>query len=459
MRIVVAGATGFIGTQLILNLLQTTEHQIVALSRHEAISEHPRLESRACDLYSLLDTEWALEDCDVAIYLVHSMSPSSRLSQGSFKDFDFLLADNFAKAAVKNNIKHIVYLSGIIPPSTDLSEHLLSRLEVEQTLQKSKIPLTTLRCGLVIGPNGSSFRIVERLVERLPIMLLPKWTHNRCQVIYINDIVEIIKNCIHIGESLAGTYDLGIPEEISYSTLMRKVSRAKKMRTLFIPLAQVPMLLSKPWVAMISNSPLDLVSPLIDSLKHDMLVSDKYRLPTALSTPLSSLDTAISESINSKQEFKLPLKINKTKNLAKVSTVQSVQRLPLPEEWSIQRVANHYTVWLQDFLWPLLTVKSVGQNHSIYFWIFKKPLLVLKFSEARTFSKRPLFYITGGMLVNNNPKARLEFRESPYRAFFIVAIHSYTPSLPWYIYRYTQALLHAFIMRSFGRYLKKNKNL
>ena len=106
---------------------------------------------RSCDLYSQLDAEASLRDVDVAIYLVHSMLPSAQLSQGHFQDFDLIMADNFQRAAKKMGVKKIIYLSGIVPKAQRLSKHLESRLEVEDTLRASGLPVTSFRCGIIVG--------------------------------------------------------------------------------------------------------------------------------------------------------------------------------------------------------------------------------------------------------------------------------------------------------------------
>ena len=173
MRIAITGASGFVGKNLIQYLLEETDHEVVGFSRSAQKSLHPRLTMKKADLYSLLEAEEALAGCDAAVYLVHSMLPSSRLSQGSFQDFDFILADNFAKACITSGVKHIIYVGGIIPENESLSLHLKSRLEVEETLKHSGLKFTSLRCALVLGPNGSSFRIFYRKSQclYLPVVL------------------------------------------------------------------------------------------------------------------------------------------------------------------------------------------------------------------------------------------------------------------------------------------------
>ena len=135
-------------------------------------------------MYSMSSTEKALEGADIAVYLVHSMQPSTRLNQGTFEDTDLLLADNFSRAAEKNKLKQIIYLGGILPKDKhQISNHLLSRFEVEKTLGSRATPLTAIRAGIIIGPGGSSFKIVTNLVKNLPVMGCPKWTKSNTEAV------------------------------------------------------------------------------------------------------------------------------------------------------------------------------------------------------------------------------------------------------------------------------------
>ena len=178
MKVCVTGATGFVGAKLLEELSKMEEVEVVALSRKiTPVMDGARkgnIEWRRCDGFNLLNVESVTKDCDVLIYLIHSMAPSTTISQGGFSEFDLYLADNFSYACAKNKVKRIIYLGGIIPEDVkNLSSHLKSRLEVEKALKGYGNNVTALRAGLVVGKDGSSFRILERLVNRLPIMLCP----------------------------------------------------------------------------------------------------------------------------------------------------------------------------------------------------------------------------------------------------------------------------------------------
>ncbi|MBM4394046.1 MAG: NAD(P)H-binding protein, partial [Deltaproteobacteria bacterium] len=187
-----AGATGFVGRYLCA-LLQDRGFDVTALGR--SVPDDTTVDGvrwRRADLFSLRETERALEGIEVVYYLVHSMLPSSGLTQASFEDMDLILADNVARAAAKVGAKRIIYLGGLIPIDATLSRHLESRREVESALGTHAVPVTTVRAGLVIGPEGSSFSILERLVRRLPSMVLPRWTRERTQPIALDDVVELL---------------------------------------------------------------------------------------------------------------------------------------------------------------------------------------------------------------------------------------------------------------------------
>lgn len=149
-RILLTGASGYIGSNLMKKL--KVENEIIAISRNiENKVDEKNVTWKKADIFSLIDVENVMKDIDIAIYLVHSMMPNSKLTQAKFEDMDFLLADNFGRAAKKEGVKHIIYMSGLIPKEDNLSRHLESRLECEKVLGSYGVPVSTLRAGLIVG--------------------------------------------------------------------------------------------------------------------------------------------------------------------------------------------------------------------------------------------------------------------------------------------------------------------
>ena len=340
MKIAVSGATGFIGTALVQKILKETQFDVVGLSRRDGESQEEHLEIRSCDLYNLAEVHRALAGCDIGIYLVHSMlKPSSRLVQGTFHDFDFILADNFARAAARNKLKMIIYVSGIVPhDKTELSLHLASRLEVERTLKAWGVPVTTLRSGLVIGPNGSSFRILQRLAKRLPVMVLPGWMKNRTQVVFLEDLLQVILRLIKNPNLESKSFDVVNPEILTYRELLERTVKALGLKRRMIQLPFVPFWLSKFWVHLITQVPKQLVYPLVESLAYSMLARIEKQLPKEYLVSYTPIDQALALSVAYKKSPKLNV-IWKPEE-KRINEVQSVQRLHLPQGWSASDVAE-----------------------------------------------------------------------------------------------------------------------
>lgn len=452
-RILIAGASGFIGQALIKSLASDESLSIVALSRQKSKVGHERLEWKQADLFSLKDITEAMQGCDQAVYLVHSMLPSATLVQGTFYDFDLILADNFARAAKLNSIENIVYLGGLIPQDeSHLSWHLKSRKEVEECLKSAAPVVTILRAGMVLGEGGSSFVILRRLVERLPVMICPKWTDNKTQAIDLQDLISVIKKCLSDKKVQGRTWDLGGRNVFTYKEMMKITSEALKKQTVFFNINVFSPTLSWIWVTLISGAPKALVHPLIQSLRHPLEVREECRFPydELVSTPLRvSIERLVSKEEGDVHAFHKPVVLKAPNH------VRSVQRLPLPNDKDAAWVVDEYFKWLPKLFRFIIKTKVETRICTFYFIHPQIKLLLLEKSIERSSSDRQLLYIKGGMLAAKQSRARIEFREVLNRKYIIAAIHDYRPSLPWVIYKYTQAIVHLFVMKSFGKHLKK----
>lgn len=453
--IAITGASGFIGNELAAYLIKHTDYNLNLLSRRDKSHQNKdRITWKQCDLFSMLDIENALEGCDIAIYLVHSMLPGAHLTQGTFDDLDLILADNFARACKKKGIKQIIYLSGIIPESVNLSDHLRSRLEVERTLGSYGIPLTTLRAGLILGPGGSSSTMVINLVKNLPIMILPKWTETLSNPVAMKDAIEAIAMCIGNENFYDKVFDLGGPEVLSYRDLIRRVSNLMGKRRFFFSLHFVSQRISKKWVCVITGAPDTLVTPLIYSLSHHMVINPERAFP--LGRELTCINEVLKECIQYQASY-TPHAFSYTGGDEQYKEVRSVQRLETILRSPAERVAKLYMKWLPTIIFPLISVRE--KESKIYFnlVLFGTPLLIMEFSEDRSSPDRQLFYIRGGLLAYGAGRGRLEFRDVLNSRYTLAAIHEFHPRLPWYVYKYTQALIHLWVMKKFNQHLLREK--
>lgn len=459
--IAVAGASGFVGSHLREHLADA--YRFRALTRSSSIAEGaPGLgetEWRLCDLYSLPQVTEAMEGCSFGIYLVHSMAPSSRLMQANFEDTDLLLADNFIRAAEAAGLKHVIYLSGMLPERReDLSPHLRSRFEVEAVLRSRSVQVTVLRAGLICGPGGSSFSMLVNLVRRLPFMLFPKWTTSMTQSVDIRNVCEAFELCLE-SEDLAGEiYDLGGHPPMTYSEMIRRTGEVLGHRVHALNFPWNCFLLSKHWVSLFGSVPPALVGPLQESLRHDLQARDSQlleRLQPSLVSFDDSIRSAVSQDGAPKPNPRSRTQSTDRKRIKQSRRVRSVQRMPLPKGMNSQEIAVEYGRWLTRKHVGLLRVVR-GEDEVIRFKLLGLfSLLELKLTPYTVHSlRRTAFYISGGLLVRPvQPPGRLEFRLFPENDVLIASIHGFAPRLPWWIYANTQARIHLRVMNAFGRHL------
>lgn len=464
-RVAIAGASGFVGRALVAKLAATRE--VIALARQvEGRVAAPGVEWRASDLFNLRHAETALAGADIAVYLVHSMMPPAHLTQGRFDDLDLICAENFARAAAKNGVRHIVYLGGLLPASTvALSRHLESRLEVERALGSHGVPLTALRAGLIIGAGGSSFDMMARLVGRLPFMLGPRWTQSRCQPIDLGDAVTLLEHAIDRPDLAGRAYDIGGPDVVSYAEMLRMTGAAQGKQTRVITLPINTVKLSLLWVSVITGASQALVRPLVESLCHDMVANDGLVFQKGAGLEGRPLRAALEAAVQEEARREAEKKQSSAKAMIAVRPraprpvdrrVCSVQRLRVRPGLNATLVAAEYVAWLPRFMRPFLrVVVDDARVCRFYLWPLREPLLVLTFASDRSSPDRQLFYVTGGLL-SGEPMAsrpRLEFRTVLDGEYVLAAIHDFVPRLPWFIYKYTQARVHLLVMNAFARHL------
>jgi len=421
-RLIIAGASGFVGKAL-APLLADRFH-LVGLSRSERAGGNGFAEHRKCDLFSLRQAERALEGCEYAIYLVHNMMPSAKLTQGNFADLDVVCADNFARAAARAGVKQIVFLGGLRPNDGSLSKHLESRAEVERVLAGHGVPVTTLRAGLILGGDGSSFQIMSRLVQRLPIMVCPRWTNTRTQAVALRDVVQLINYVIGREEHYSRVYDVSAPEVVTYRELMAMTARALRKRRWFIPSRVLSPGLSRLWISLVTGAPRALVAPLVQSLKHEMVAG-----PSTLAAEAGLRRTSMREAIElaiADDSVTVPHAFRGAKSDDRPHSVRS---------------------------WMLRVRRQAGEGFSFDLIPLGITLLTLTHSAARSSADRQLFHVTGGALAPAGSHARFEMRQILGGRTLLAVVHDYEPRLPWLLYVATQAPFHKWLMHRFGKHL------
>jgi uncharacterized protein YbjT (DUF2867 family) len=460
--IVIAGASGFIGTALAEELQR--DYRVIGLSRRRLpIPASDGMEWRRCDLFSLFECEHALAGADAAFYLVHSMLPSARLTQGTFQDLDLISADNFSRAAARVGIRHIIYLGGMIPDQPSLSRHILSRSEVETTLGAHGVPVTTLRAGIIIGLRGSSYGMFRSILERVPLVVCPRWSDSLIQPVALSDVIRLLRFCLENPGSSNQSHDIGSGDILTYRQLLESSARILGLKRVFIRVPFQLLRLSKIFLTLISGFPRQLVSPLVESLKHSLTARD-VSLQQRAGLPATSFAQAVRESLaeeKSGASFQAILSAqSRSKHRipqADARTVRSVQRILLPPGKTARWLALQYTTWLPRFFQVLLKAETdAAGNLVIRARFLRLSLLELRFAGERSATAdRQLFYITGGLLAKKidqpTRRPRLEFREVLNGSAALIAIHDYRPTIPWPLYNLTQARAHLWVMKNFAR--------
>src|SRR5574338_1364147 len=246
------------------------------------------IQADALDLASLKN---AFAGKRVAFYLLHSMEGDKKHWK-EFAEREKIQAQNFLLAASEAGVERIIYLGGLVNDSLELSPHMRSRKEVGDILFSKNIPVTQLRASLIIDAGGGSYAMLRYLVERLRVMICPKWVKTMAQPIAVDDVIEYLVRCLETPETVGKTFDIGGQEKITYEQLMRQYA-AYLNKNLFV--IQIPFLttrLSSYWVDLITPVKASLARPLIDSLVHDTTVKDDS-ITKIIPFPLKSVREAI----------------------------------------------------------------------------------------------------------------------------------------------------------------------
>ncbi len=270
MKILLTGANGYIGVRLLPILVQEG-HEVVCLVRDrrrmridEAVAE--RVTFYEADLLHADTLQDLPTDIDVAFYLVHSMGKS-----GNFEEAEQQVARNFTERIEQTDCQQVIYLSGIVNDD-HLSKHLRSRKKVEDVLFSGRVPVTVLRAGIIIGSGGASFEIIRDLVEKLPVMIAPRWLKTKSQPIALRNVLQYLDGVMLREKAYNRVFDIGGPEVLTYKQMLLKFADVRHLPRRIFTVPFLSPRLSSLWLYFVTSTSFDLARSLVDSMKNEVVV-------------------------------------------------------------------------------------------------------------------------------------------------------------------------------------------
>ncbi|MBW8684190.1 SDR family oxidoreductase [Chitinophaga rhizophila] len=266
MKILLTGANGYIGQRLIPVLLEQGHQVICCVRDKDRFNQQQNYPVEVLEV-DFLQSEGATvfpKDVDVAYYLVHSMS-----TRGKFEEKETASAKRFVQLISNTDCKQIIYLTGIVNQE-DLSRHLGSRLKVENILKEGPVPLTALRAGIIVGSGSASFEIIRDLVEKLPVMITPRWLNTRCQPIAIRDVIYFLCGVAGREDTYNANYDIAGPDVLTYRQMLLQYAEVRQLKRYILTLPVMTPRLSSYWLYFITSTSYPLAVNLVDSMKVDV---------------------------------------------------------------------------------------------------------------------------------------------------------------------------------------------
>jgi len=291
MKILLTGTTGYIGRRLLPHLL-AEDHELVCCVRDANRFDMSQFSS---DNITIIEVDFLKEetlenipkDIDAAYYLIHSMATS----KGNFAEMEKNSAENFVKYINETSVKQVIYLSGIVNDKK-LSKHLQSRKLVEDTLSSGNYELTTLRAAIILGSGSASFEIIRDLVEKLPVMVAPKWLNTRSQPVAIRNVLEFLKGVLGLKETYGKSYDIGGPEVLTYKEMLLGYAKVRDLKRTIVTVPVMTPKLSSYWLYFVTSVSYPLASQLVNSMSVEV-IADKNNLKELLNIKLLTYQEAI----------------------------------------------------------------------------------------------------------------------------------------------------------------------
>lgn len=305
-RVLVLGATGFIGRRLVSELIKK-KIKLRLLVRDPSKAERLVPEGSDVDVITgdIVENQGirdALHGVHSAFYLVHSLGGKTIYKNTEFASKDKEAANNFVSAANQEGLKRILYLGGLGEAGLELSEHLRSRAEVAHILSSGQAPATVLRAAVIIGAGGASFEMLRYLVERLPVMTCPKWIETRIQPVGVQNVIQYLIGCLLNPETAGQTFDIGGPEVLTYRQMMQQYAEARGIaRRIIIGLPLLTPRLSAYWVDLVTPIPSGVAHPLIEGLKNEVVCREN-RIDTLVPVEKTPFMVAVKRAFSEEKE-------------------------------------------------------------------------------------------------------------------------------------------------------------
>ncbi len=364
-RVAIAGATGYIGGRLAPRLVAEgyPVRCLVRSARKLAEREWstaPGVEVREVDLSDEASLSAGLAECDAAFYLVHSMTSAG----ADYVNRDLHLATHFAAAAKSAGVRRIIYLGGLGETGPDLSDHLASRREVETALASTGVPVTVLRAAMIIGSGSASFEILRYLVERLPVMITPRWVDTPCQPIAVRNVVNYLAGVLTVPETTGGVFDIGGPEALCYRDIMRIMAEELGLpRRWIIPVPVLTPRLSSYWIHLVTPLSHQIAKPLAEGLKNPVVCRENRivkLIPQALLDVRHSIRAALTKVAEHRVEtnWSMAGAIPGDPDWAGGTLFRDARELAIPAPpWAVFRavcrVGGGHGYYAADWLWRI----------------------------------------------------------------------------------------------------------
>ncbi|MFL5946801.1 MAG: NAD(P)H-binding protein [Gaiellaceae bacterium] len=290
MRAAVLGATGFIGRALVPALSERMD--VVAVSRRGDARACDRVHPMAADATDPVSLRTAFAGANVVYYLVHS------LGQANFGDVDRQAAENVAAEAARAGVSQLIFLGGLGDDASGLSEHLRSRAETARVLADGPVPVTTLRAAVVVGRGSAAFDTIVALVDRLPVMIAPRWVSMPTQPIALVDVVAYLRDVGGHSEAVGETFDLGGPDVLTYREMIERIGTLRERHPRIVEVPVLSPRLSSYWLHLVTPVRAGVARPLVEGLRNPTVATDT-RIRELFPRELTPFDAAAREALTS----------------------------------------------------------------------------------------------------------------------------------------------------------------